>query len=175
MLEPKAPNGTAEVHARFLLLGVEPHTLTDDLLWFAVRTPNRERAFESHGEDALGFQFTGAGTQGVAFTGGGVRGDEAFEVGRDIASHVEALHLGGVGCESCKEGLRDLGSEERKESTWFVVYYVISRLRWRQTHFKMSERDSRTDELDASSMSCGKLQCLQRVESEGPREVEIKK
>lgn len=95
MLESEAPNRRREVIPGLLFLGIEPHTLADDLLRLAGRAPDMEGAFETHGEDAFGFEFPRAGAEGVRFAGGGVGGSCAFEVGWDITAHVEALHSGG--------------------------------------------------------------------------------
>ena len=95
MLEPETPYRRRVVISNLLLLGVEPHTLPDDLLWLAGCAPDGEGAFEADGQDPFGLQFARAAPEGVAFAGGGVGGGEPFEIGWDVAAHVEALHSGG--------------------------------------------------------------------------------
>lgn len=95
MLDAETPDGGGVVIAYFLLLGVEAHALPDDLFGRAGRAPDGEGTFETHGKDSFGLEFAGAGAEGGAFAGGLVEADGAFEVGGDVAPHVEALHSGG--------------------------------------------------------------------------------
>ena len=96
MLESEAPDRRGVVVADLLLLGVEADALPDDVLRLAGGAPEGEGALEAHGQDALGFEFSRARAEGVPLTGGGVEGGAgAFEVGGDVAAHVEALHRGG--------------------------------------------------------------------------------
>ena len=95
MLEPETPERGRVIIPDLLLLGVEPHALADDLLRLAGRAPDGKGAFEAHGEEPLAFQFARAGAEGVRFAGGGVRGGGPFEFGRDVPTHVEALHFDG--------------------------------------------------------------------------------
>lgn len=95
MLEPKTPDRRRVVIPDLLLLGIEPHALANDLLRLAGRAPDREGALEAHGEDALGLEFSGSRTESVPFAGGGVGVVGSFEVWRDVAAHVEALHFDG--------------------------------------------------------------------------------
>lgn len=79
--------------ADFFLLGVEADALADNGGLGARGAPYGEGHFEAHGEDAVRGESGGAPAEGVLlveFVGG--RG--AFDVGGDIASHVEALHDG---------------------------------------------------------------------------------
>ena len=99
MFEPKAPYRRTVVISLSLFLSVEAHALGDDLFGGAGGAPDCEGAFEAYGEDARGLEFGGAGAERVAFARGLVVGEEAFLVGRDVASHVEALHLAGSGEE----------------------------------------------------------------------------
>lgn len=95
MAETKAPDGRGVVVACALLLGVEAHALADDCGLRAVRAPDGEGHLEAHGEDAMGGELGGAVAEGV-FVVELVAGGGAFEVGGDVASHVEALHGGRV-------------------------------------------------------------------------------
>lgn len=95
MSEAEAPDGRGVVVADALLLGVEAHALADDGGLGAVRAPDGEGHFEAHREDAVGAEFGGAGAEGV-FAVEFVAGCGSFDVGWDVASHVEALHLGRV-------------------------------------------------------------------------------
>lgn len=97
MLEAKTPNRRRVVISDPLLLGVEPHALADDLLGLAGCAPDGEGAFEAHGQDAFRLQFARAPPERVPFARGRVGGAEPFEIRRDVAAHVEALHFGG-GC-----------------------------------------------------------------------------
>lgn len=95
MLESKRPNRRAEVIPHSGFRGVEPHALRDDLGWGTVGAPDCERGLEA--------DCGRRGGGGEAFVGGLVEGLYAFEVGRDVAAHVEALHggrlcgIGGLG------------------------------------------------------------------------------
>lgn len=93
MAEAKAPYGRGVVVAYFFLFGVEADALADDGGLRAGGAPYGEGHFEADGEDALGGELGCAMAEGVffmEFVGGGC----AFEVWRDITSHVEALHGG---------------------------------------------------------------------------------
>lgn len=93
MPKPKPPHGRRKVVSHALLLGVEAHALADDCGLRAVRAPDGEGHLEAHGEDAVGGELGGAVAEGV-FLVELVAGGCALEVGRDVASHVEALHGG---------------------------------------------------------------------------------
>lgn len=95
MPEPKTPHGRRKVVPHALLLGVEAHALADDCGLRAVRAPDGEGHLEAHGEDAVGGELGGAVAEGV-FLVELVAGGCALEVGRDVASHVEALHGGRI-------------------------------------------------------------------------------
>lgn len=93
MAEAKAPDGRGVVASCALLLGVEAHALADDGGLRAGRAPDGEGHFEAHGEDAVGGELGGAVAERVLVVEF-VAGGGAFEVGGDVASHVEALHGG---------------------------------------------------------------------------------
>ena len=90
MLEPKLPDRRAVVIPDLLLLGVEAHALPDDGVRFARVAPDREGHFEADGLRAVFAQSTWCALCVEAVAGGG-----AFEVRRDVAAHVEALHFDG--------------------------------------------------------------------------------
>lgn len=93
--EAEAPYGRGVVGACFFLFGVEAHALGDDGRFGARGAPDGEGHFEAHGEDAVGGEFGCALAEAVFlmdFVGRGC----AFEVRRDVASHVEALHGGQI-------------------------------------------------------------------------------
>lgn len=93
MLELECPDGRAVVVAELLLLGVEAHALADDGVRFAGVAPDREGHFEAHR-----LRTVVAKGAGRAFLVQPVCGRGTFEFGRDVASHVEALHFGGIVC-----------------------------------------------------------------------------
>lgn len=72
MLESETPDRRRIVVPHPLLLGVEPHPLTNDLFGRAGGAPDCEGAFEAHGEDSFGFKFPRAGAEGVSLVGRGV-------------------------------------------------------------------------------------------------------
>jgi len=109
MLEAKGPDRRAIVGSHFRLLRVEAHTLADDLLGVAVRTPDCERAFEAHRLGAVRVAFRGRLTAGL------VEGFVADKVRGDVAAHVEALHFGGGGRRAPWVRLLQLGSSHQQE------------------------------------------------------------
>jgi len=94
MFHAEAVDRRREVVSDFLLLGVEPDALPDDCGFGTGAAPYCERHLEAHGQDALGLELAGARAESVAFAAGLVERLDAFEVWRDVASHVEALHDG---------------------------------------------------------------------------------
>lgn len=82
------------VCAYFLFMRVETDTLRDDGFGVAVCTPDWEGTFEANGLRAVRVTWLDG------FAGGAVEGCCAFEVGRDVSAHVEALHGGWWGART---------------------------------------------------------------------------
>lgn len=95
MAEAEAPYRRGVVVADLFLFGVEADALSDDGGPGARRAPYGEGHFEAHREDAMGGELRRALAEGVLLVKFvGRRG--AFDVGRDMTSHVEALHNGAM-------------------------------------------------------------------------------
>ena len=91
MLEAEAPYRRRVVVPHALLLGVESHALADDRGLGACGAPDGVGHLEAHSQDAVGFEFGGAGAEGM-FVVEFVAGGRALDVRRDVSAHVEALH-----------------------------------------------------------------------------------
>ena len=162
MLEPELPDRRAVVVPDLLLLGVEPHALPDDGVRRARVAPDREGHFEADGLRAV-FAQGAWGAFGVeAVAGGG-----AFEVRRDVAAHVEALHFGGwfrsfVGRVVCVcvcsrvEGFLLCCSATRGElwTTAFSFSRTLSRRVW------WRERDHRSGICVCEGEMFGHVMCI---------------
>lgn len=135
MFERKSVNRTRVVVSDFALRGVEAHALADDGGLGTGVAPDGEGELEANGEEAgLG----GTDAEGVAFAGGLVGVQDAFVFGRDVASHIEALHFlergargargGRVGLVRCvalvREFVRISCGMGRRCARWRVVRVV---------------------------------------------------
>lgn len=134
MLEPECPDRRAVVVAHLFLVRVEAHALRDDRLRRAARAPDREGALEAYGLRAVGV----AGHGGLA--GGAVEGGGAFEVWRDVASHVEALHGGGGGGGGGSTTIVDSGTPKSAAGCGTAIKPRLSRLML-QTGVRMPQFD----------------------------------
>lgn len=91
MLDTEAPDRCTMVIPHLFLVRVEPDALRDDGFGVTCCAPDGEGAFEAHGKGAV------AVTWGGILAGCSVEGCGSFEVGRDVPTHVEALHGGCLG------------------------------------------------------------------------------
>lgn len=123
MAEAEGPDGRRVVVADAALLGVEAHALADDGRPRARRAPDGEGHLEAHREGAVRGELGGARAEGV-FAVQAVARRGALDVGRDVASHVEALHDGRFGWEE------DEGEDEGDEGDDDEFSQYIVRGRW---------------------------------------------
>lgn len=104
MLDPELPDRRTIVIANLFLLGIKAHALSDYGMGLAGMTPDGEGHFEADGLRAVL-----AERPRRTLLVQPVAGRGTFELRRDVASHVEALHLSEV----------DSGPSALRVSEWY--------------------------------------------------------